>query len=119
MDVSVHLCRLSLLSFPYLSIKLTIEAENRGMKGNSEAFQKASLVLQESHSLSAKSTWVSLGANKNTTEDLETPQDKEQGDSALSHSITHGSRCCCAALASPGTIQHPGTTRGAGLKNSR
>lgn len=100
MDVSVHLCRLSLLSFPYLSIKLTIEAENRGMKGNSEAFQKASLVLQESHSLSAKSTWVSLGANKNTTEDLETPQDKEQGDSALSHSIHAWFKAllCCTGI---------------------
>lgn len=54
-----------------------------------------------------------------TTEDLGTPQDKEQGDSALTHSITGGLRHCCAALASRGTIQHPGTTRGVRLKSSR
>lgn len=68
MDVSAHLCPLHLLSFPYPTIKLTIDAENRSMKGNLEQLQKNSLVLQGSHSLRAKSTWVSLGANKNTTD---------------------------------------------------
>lgn len=86
----VNLCPLNLLSFPYPTIKLTLEAENRNMKGNLEQLQKNSLMLQGSHSISTKSMWVSLGANKNTTEDLGTPQDK--GDSTFTHSIACGLR---------------------------